>query len=94
MKLRLSECKLQFKLKAVHFHGDILSSEGLKVDPQAVLDMPTPTDVKAVFLSVQHIRFVTYLAKFLPKLAETCEPFHRLLDKDTQWHWLPKQCVK
>lgn len=34
VKLRLSEKKLQFKLKAVHFHGHILSAEGLRIDPK------------------------------------------------------------
>ena len=90
VKLRLSERKLQFKLQAVHFHGHILSSEGLKIDPEktrAVLEMPTPTDAKAV---QRFIGFVTYLAKFLPKLSEVCEPLRRLLDKDTEWHWLAK----
>lgn len=87
VKLRLSERKLQFKLQAVHFHEHILSSEGLKIDPEktwAVLEMPTPTDTKAV---QRFIGFVTYLAKFLPKLSEVCEP---LLDKDIEWHWLAK----
>ncbi|KAJ8371257.1 hypothetical protein SKAU_G00112850 [Synaphobranchus kaupii] len=91
--LRLSERKLQFKLKAVHFHGHILSSEGLKIDPEktrAVLEMPTPTDVKAV---QRFIGFVTYLARFLPKLSEVCEPLRRLLDKDIMWHRLPKHEV-
>ncbi|KAL1282331.1 hypothetical protein QQF64_001134 [Cirrhinus molitorella] len=43
VKLRLSVKKLQFKLKAVHFHGHILSAEGLHIDPEktkAVLKMP------------------------------------------------------
>lgn len=90
VKLRLSKRKLQFKLREVHFHGHILSSEGLKIDPEktrAVLEMPPPTDTKAV---QRFIGFVTYLAKFLPRLSEVCEPLRRLLDKDTEWHWLPK----
>lgn len=90
VKLRLSEKKLQFKLKAVHFHGHILSAEGLRIDPEktkAVLAMTTPQDVKAV---QRFIGFVTYLAKFLPRLSDVCEPLRRLLDKDVAWHWLPK----
>ncbi|RXN31866.1 Retrovirus-related Pol poly from transposon [Labeo rohita] len=90
VKLRLSEKKLQFKLKAVHFHGHILSAEGLRIDPEktkAVLAMPTPQDVKAV---QRLIGFVTYLAKFLPRLSDVCEPLRRLLDKGVAWHWLPK----
>lgn len=90
MKLRLSKRKLQFKLQAVHFNGHTLSSEGLKFNPdktRAVLEMPTPTCTKAV---QRFIGFVTYLAKFLPKLSEVCEPLHRLLDKDIVRHRLAK----
>lgn len=36
------------------------------------------------------IGFVTYLAKFLPRLSDVCEPLRRLLDKGVAWHWLPK----
>uniref|UniRef100_A0A8D2J594 Gypsy retrotransposon integrase-like protein 1 n=1 Tax=Varanus komodoensis TaxID=61221 RepID=A0A8D2J594_VARKO len=90
VKLRLGMKKLQFKVKEVRFHGHILSVEGLKADPEkirAILDMPHPENVK----SLQHfIGFATYLAKFLPRLSEVCEPLRRLLDKDAVWHWLPK----
>ncbi|KAK7918719.1 hypothetical protein WMY93_010003 [Mugilogobius chulae] len=90
IKLRLSIRKLQFKVKEVKFHGHILSAEGLRPDPEkirAVQDMPHPTDAKAV---QRFIGFVTYLAKFLPRLSEVCEPLRRLLDKDVMFHWLPK----
>ncbi|KAL0195098.1 hypothetical protein M9458_008670, partial [Cirrhinus mrigala] len=90
VKLRLSEKKLQFKQKAVHFHGHILSAESLRIEPEktkAVLAMPTPRDVKAV---QRFIGFVTYLAKFLPRLSDVCEPLRRLLDKGVAWHWLPR----
>ena len=33
---------------------------------------------------------MNYLAKFMPRLSEVCEPLRRLLDKDVEWHWLPK----
>uniref|UniRef100_A0AAZ3NNW3 Reverse transcriptase/retrotransposon-derived protein RNase H-like domain-containing protein n=1 Tax=Oncorhynchus tshawytscha TaxID=74940 RepID=A0AAZ3NNW3_ONCTS len=82
--------KLQFKVPEVRFHGHILSSTGLKADPEkvkAVLEMPHPSDVKGV---QRFVGFVTYLAKFLPRLSEVCEPLRRLMDKDTIWHWLPK----
>ena len=90
VKLRLSQKKLQFRVREVKFHGHILSAEGLRVDPEkvrAVQDMPLPTDAKAV----QRLRgFVTYLAKFTPHLSELCKSLHRLLDRDVPWHWLPK----
>lgn len=34
VKLTPTECKLQFKLKAVHYHGHLLLSDGLKIDPE------------------------------------------------------------
>ncbi len=90
VKLRLSLKKLQFKVAEVKFHGHILSSTGLKPDPEkvrAIMDMPNPTDTKGV---QRLIGFANYLAKFMPHLSSVCEPLRRLLDKDTPWHWLPK----
>lgn len=90
VKLRLSLKKLQFRVREVKFHGHILSAEGLRADPEkirAVRDMPHPEDAKAV---QRFIGFVTYLARFMPRLSEVCEPLRRLLDKDVPWHWLPK----
>ncbi|XP_060774454.1 uncharacterized protein K02A2.6-like [Neoarius graeffei] len=90
VKLRLSLKKLQFRVREVRFHGHILSADGLRADPEkirAVQQMPHPTDAKGV---QRFIGFVTYLARFMPRLSEICEPLRRLLDKDVPWHWLPK----
>ena len=90
VRLRLSLKKLQFRVREVRFHGHVLSAKGLKADPdkiRAVLDMPNPTDTKGV---QRFVGFVNYLSKFMPRLSEVCEPLRRLLDKDVQWHWLPK----
>ncbi|KAJ8333896.1 hypothetical protein SKAU_G00412150 [Synaphobranchus kaupii] len=54
---------------------------------RAIQEMPHPSDAKAV---QRFICFVTYLAKFMPRLSEVSEPLRRLLDKDVLWHWLPK----
>ncbi|KAI5108262.1 hypothetical protein C0J45_1856, partial [Silurus meridionalis] len=69
VKLRLSLKKLQFKVNKVKFHGHILSSMGLKPDPEkvrAIMDMPNPTDAKGV---QRLIGFANYLAKFMPHLS-------------------------
>ncbi len=34
--------------------------------------------------------FVIYLYRFILYLSEVYEPLRRLLDKEMQWHWLPK----
>ena len=49
--------------------------------------MGTPTDVK----SLQGLlEFVNYLAKFMPRLSDVCEPLRRLTDKDIDRTWLPQ----
>jgi hypothetical protein len=61
---------VKLRREEVKYMGHVFSNEGLKIDPDkvaAVLEMPRPTDVKAV----QRLNgFVNYLAKFLPKIAD------------------------
>ena len=67
--------------------GHVLTPDGLKPDPskvKAIVEMPTPSDKKAV---QRVLGMITYLAKFLPNLSDVTEPLRRLLDKDVQWHW-------
>ena len=62
VSLRPSLKKLQFKVQEVHFHGHVLSAEGLRPDPEkerVVQDMPAPEDVKGV---QRFIGFITYLS--------------------------------
>lgn len=74
VKLQLSLKELQFKVTKVKFHGHILSSTGLKPDPEkvrSIMDVSNPTDAKGL----QHlIGFASYLAKFMPHLSKLCEP--------------------
>ena len=62
--------------------GRELTNEGIKIDQQkakAIVEMPKPTNVE----EVQRLNgFVVYLAKFLPKLAESLEPIRRLTHKN------------
>lgn len=52
------------------------------------MDMPRPTDVEGV----QRLNsFVNYLAKFLPRLADSMEPIRRLTHKDVEWNWTEEQ---
>ncbi|CAC5402113.1 unnamed protein product [Mytilus coruscus] len=86
--LKLNKEKLKLKLKEVRFIGHLVTSEGLKPDPEkirAVMDMPKPTDVSGVR---RIIGFVTYLSKFLPKLSDICEPLRKLTLKDSEFCWI------
>ena len=59
------------------FMGYMLTDHGPEPDPdkiEAVLEMPTPQNVE----DAQRLNgFVTYLAEFLPKLADVMEPIRR-----------------
>ncbi|XP_062601076.1 uncharacterized protein K02A2.6-like [Saccostrea cucullata] len=86
--LKLNKEKLKFRLKEVRFVGHLLTSSGVRADPdkvKAVKNMPTPTDVSAVR---RFVGFVTYLSKFLPRLSDLCEPLRKLTVQDAEWSWL------
>lgn len=89
--IALNRDKLKLRLKRVKFMGHILTDHGLEPDPdkiEAVLDMPTPQNVE----DAQRLNgFVTYLSKFMPKLADVMEPIRRLTRKDTEWDWSEEQ---
>ena len=85
--LKLNKQKLKLRLTEVPCMGHLLTSDGLRPDPQkvqAVIDMLNPDGIKAV----QHfLGFVNYLSKFLPHISGVSEPLRRLTDKDSVWCW-------
>ena len=85
--LKLNDKKLRLRLQEVPFIGHVATSEGLRVDPykvQAIMEMPSPTDVAAV----QRLLGLTqYLSKFLPHLSDITKPLRELTLKDTEWEW-------
>ena len=86
----LNPDKLEYGVTSIPFMGHLLTSEGLKPDPEkisAILDMPTPDDVAAIR------RFngtINYLAKFLPHLSNIIKPLTALTRKDVPWTWGPE----
>ena len=81
---------MQFK-QEVSFMGHVLTSHGVKIDPEkakAVQDMPKPEDVEGI----QRINgFVIYLEKFLPGLADVIVALRRLTRRDTEWQWTEEE---
>ena len=87
----LNKDKVKLRLKEVTYMGHVFTNKGLKIDPQkvkSVQEMPRPSDTEAVH---RLNGFVNYLAKFLPRLAETMEPIRRLTHKDVEWVWGDEQ---
>eukprot|EP00795_Rhopilema_esculentum_P004332 gene4332-20539_t len=85
--IKLNKDKFKFKCDEVSFIGHTLTQNGLKIDPakvEAITKMRKPKDVAGV---QRFIGMVKYLAKFLPRLSEVCEPLRSLTHKDAPWVW-------
>ena len=89
--IRLNKMKTELRKSEITFLGHILTSEGLKPDPEkikAIVRMEPPKDVK----KVQRFNgMVNYLARFMPNLSEKIEPLRRLTNKDAEWSWEKEQ---
>ena len=89
LKLNKEKCKI--RQTQVPYVGHLLTSEGLKIDPQkvkAVQEMPAPQtkeDVKCV------LGFVQFLSRYLPSLSTVDAPLRELEKADMLFHWDPPQ---
>ena len=89
--IKLNKDKMKLRLHQVPYIGQLLTSEGLKPDPEkvkAIIEMPKPKDIAAVR---RFIGFVNNLSRFMPRLSEVCELLPRLTMKDVEWHWTEHQ---
>ena len=85
--LKLNFDKVRVRKQEVPYIGNVISSEGLKLDPEkvrAMRDMPPPTSKEEVR---QFLGSIQYLAKFLPMLAEVETPLRELTKRDVLFHW-------
>ena len=85
--IKLNAEKLEYKCKEVLFHGHLLTTEGLKPDPEkvrAIVEMPRPKD-RSDILRLNGM--VNYLSRFLPQLSDVMKPLRDLTHKDAAWCW-------
>lgn len=88
---RLNPEKLEIGVQEVDYFGHIISSEGIKPDPQKVKaneSMKTPADRKELETIMG---MVTYLSKFAPHLAETTKPLRDMLKSENEFTWEVQQ---
>ena len=72
--IKLNSQKLELKAKDVPFHGHLLTTEGLKADPEkvrAIVDMPRPEGRDDI---LRLNGMVNYLSRFLPNLSDVMKP--------------------
>jgi len=67
--------------------GHIISSEGLRADPnklKAIDEMAPPTDKEGV---QRVLGMINYVQKFAPNLADLAKPLRELVKKDNEFVW-------
>ena len=85
--LTVNEKKCLWKVPEVTFFGHIISADGIRPTSskiEAIKIFPSPSNEKEV---ASFLGMVTYLARFIPNLAEATAPLRKLLKKDEPWKW-------
>lgn len=84
-RLNMEKCK--FFDSEVHYLGHIISSRGIKKDPNKIKSMveaPRPTNVSELRA---FIGMVNYYGKFIENLSSLLSPLYVLLQKDRKFIW-------
>lgn len=79
--------KCEFEQESIQFLGLIISSTGIRMDPQkvsAVLDWPVPLDKKGV---QRFIGFANFYRKFIRGFSAIIAPITQLTKQNTRFSW-------
>ncbi|UYV63325.1 K02A2.6-like, partial [Cordylochernes scorpioides] len=85
--IKLNRDKCKFQLQEVQFLGHIVTTEGIKIDPEkvrAIGEIKSPSNKQEL---QRLLGMVQYLSRFIPNLAEKTKNMRLLLKKDTPWLW-------
>ena len=89
--IKLNKDKCQLGLEEITFQGHVITSKGLKPDPdkvRAILDMEPPVDKEGV----ERLQgTVNYLSRFVPGLSQVMYPISQLAVQGVEWNWGPAQ---
>ncbi|KAK3107438.1 hypothetical protein FSP39_014641 [Pinctada imbricata] len=85
--LKLSPDKCKLRRDSIKYVGHILSSEGVKPDPEkirAVQSMEKPTNKQEM---LTFLGFVQYLGKFMPRMSDVSTLLRKLTEHSAEWIW-------
>ncbi|XP_061722995.1 uncharacterized protein K02A2.6-like [Cydia pomonella] len=85
--LKLNKEKCVFSTQEVKFLGHIVTSKGLKPDPEkieTITKIKRPENIKEL---QRFLGLITYLSKFIKNMADITSPLRQLLHKDVEWIW-------
>ena len=69
----------------------VVNAHGHRPDPErvsVVLNAPAPKNVAEL---QSYLGMLNYYGQFIPSLATTLEPLHRLLRREARWEWKSEQ---
>lgn len=87
VNLKFNKSKCKFLVSEVCFLGYVFNKDGARVDQEkvkAILEMPTPTNVKEL---QRILGMINYLGPFIKNLSEKTQILRNLLKKDSVWIW-------
>lgn len=79
--------KCVFSVSKIKFIGQLISEEGIQIDPEkinAIMNMTRPQNVSELR---RLLGMANHVGKFAKNLAETTKPLRDLLRKDNAWIW-------
>ena len=85
--LHLNPDKIRINIPNVPFFSQVLTKEGLKLDPHkisVIQQWPTPTNVKEL---QSFLGSVNYLTKFIPYLSDHRQPLQELMKSSSEFIW-------
>ena len=89
--VRFNKDKIQKRVNAIKYMGNLVTHEGLKPDNtkfEAIVNMPPPTDIP----SLQRLLGMTkYLSQYFPMKSTVTALLRLLLKKGVSWQWTAQQ---
>ncbi|UYV85138.1 K02A2.6-like [Cordylochernes scorpioides] len=85
--IKLNGDKCKFQLQEVQYLGHIVTTEGIRIDPEkvrAIGEIKSPSNKQEL---QRLLGMIQYLSRFIPNLAEKTKNMRLLLKKDTPWLW-------
>ena len=89
LKAKRRKCRMMEP--EVIYMGYVVNAHGHRPDPErvsAVLNAPAPKNVAEL---QSYLGMLNYYGQFIPSLATTLEPLHRLLRREARWEWKSEQ---
>lgn len=88
VNLKINPAKMKLRMNEVNYMGHLLTSKGLKPDPEkvvAIQNMKRPSDAAGV---LRLLGMANYLSKFCSHLSDVCQPLRTLTDTSCKFEWL------